>query len=110
MRVSLLNTTWLWPFTRRILIISSLVLALAALILWRLSIPSAHAADQISGESASSASPVGLGIASGAAEDTLKACLARIPRDASAGQRMIAEQGCERDQEDRKLIQAVPGR
>lgn len=33
------------------------------------------------------------GIASGAVEDTLKACLTRIPEDASVGQRMLAERG-----------------
>lgn len=49
-------------------------------------------------------------MAAGAVGDTLQACLARIPADASAGQRMIAEQSCARDQGDRKLIQAVPGR
>ncbi|HEU4686394.1 MAG TPA: hypothetical protein VFS39_17940 [Nitrospira sp.] len=37
-------------------------------------------------------------IASGAAEDTLNDCLARIPKDASSGQRMLAEQSCHRDQ------------
>jgi hypothetical protein len=47
-------------------------------------------------------------IASGAAEDTLRACRARIPKDASIGQVMIAEQGCWRDENDRKRIQAVP--
>lgn len=53
----------------------------------------------------------GLGlVASGAAEDTLLACLARIPKDASAGQRMIAEQSCKRDEGTRETIQAVPGR
>lgn len=53
----------------------------------------------------------GLGlVASGAAEDTLRACLARIPKDASAGQRMIAEQSCKRDEGTRDMIQAVPGR
>lgn len=40
--------------------------------------------------------------AAGAASDTLKACLARIPKDASVGQRMIAERSCERDQADRR--------
>lgn len=49
-------------------------------------------------------------MAAGAVGDTLQACLARIPADASAGQRMIAEQSCGRDQGDRKMIQAVPGR
>jgi len=41
-------------------------------------------------------------IAAGAVEDTLKACMARIPKDASIGQRMIAEQSCGRDDRDRK--------
>lgn len=49
------------------------------------------------------------GTAAGAAEDTLGACMARIPKDASIGQRMIAEQSCWRDENDRKPIQAVPG-
>jgi hypothetical protein len=48
-------------------------------------------------------------IAAGAAEDTLRACLARIPKDASIGQVMIAEQGCWRDENDRNPIQPVPG-
>ncbi len=38
------------------------------------------------------------GIPSGVEEqDTLDACLGRIPRDATAGQRMLAEQTCRRD-------------
>jgi hypothetical protein len=41
-------------------------------------------------------------IASGAAEDSLNACLARIPKDASAGQKMMAEQSCNRDQANRR--------
>jgi hypothetical protein len=48
-------------------------------------------------------------IAAGAAEDTLRACRARIPKDASIGQLMIAEQGCWRDEKDRKPVEAVPG-
>ncbi len=61
--------------------------------------------------SASTGTATGSGaMAAGAVGDTLQACLARIPADASAGQRMIAEQSCGRDQGDRKLIQAVPGR
>ena len=48
-------------------------------------------------------------IAAGAAEDTLRACMARIPKDASIGQVMIAEQSCWRDENDRKPVQAVPG-
>lgn len=30
--------------------------------------------------------------------DSLEACMARIPKDASAGQRMLAEDSCKRDQ------------
>lgn len=40
-------------------------------------------------------------IASGSAEDSLEACLSRIPKDASSGQRMLAEQSCHRDHDKR---------
>lgn len=36
--------------------------------------------------------------ASGTQGDTLEACMARIPKDASSGQRMLAEESCRRDQ------------
>jgi hypothetical protein len=35
--------------------------------------------------------------------------MARIPNDASAGQRMVAEQSCDRDEANRRPVQAVPG-
>ena len=55
-----------------------------------------HAADQPSAQAVPAVSSEELGkIAAGSAKDTLKACLARIPKDASAGQRMLAEQNCE---------------
>ena len=41
-------------------------------------------------------------VASGSAEDTVNACLARIPQDASAGQKMLAEESCRRDQAARR--------
>jgi hypothetical protein len=47
-------------------------------------------------------------LASGAAEDTLKACMARIPGVASAGQRMLAEQTCAGEEETRKVIRSAP--
>ncbi|MDH4083696.1 MAG: hypothetical protein OEV99_10075 [Nitrospira sp.] len=47
-------------------------------------------------------------MASGAAEDTLKTCMARIPRVASAGQRMLAEQSCKGEEDTRKAIQSAP--
>ena len=69
------------------------------------------AADQGSKAASLFASPESLGtVASGAAEDSLKACLARIPKAASAGQRMIAEQGCGRDQDERQAMSDVPGK
>lgn len=36
-------------------------------------------------------------IAAGVEEETLDSCLAHIPQDASAGQKMLAEQTCRRD-------------
>lgn len=48
-------------------------------------------------------------MAAGSVKDTLQACMARIPKDASIGQRMIAEQSCGRDESDREPVQAVPG-
>jgi len=107
--------------------IAHMILVVAVALLVWLPVPSIQAADQarevanptvLPGEAGINPAPVvplasavGLGIvASGAAEDNLRACLARIPKDASSGQRMIAEQGCERDQVNRQSIQAVPGR
>ena len=37
-------------------------------------------------------------VASGSVEDSLEACLSRIPQDSSSGQRMMAEASCKRDQ------------
>jgi len=47
-------------------------------------------------------------MASGAAEDTLRACLARIPRRASVGQRTLAEQSCAGEASTRKAIHLAP--
>ncbi len=43
-------------------------------------------------------------IAVESAQDTLKACLRRIPLDASAGQLMLAEQNCQQAEVARKEI------
>ena len=40
--------------------------------------------------------------AAGTVGDTLEACMARIPKDATAGQRMLAEESCRRDQANRR--------
>jgi len=47
--------------------------------------------------------------ASGTQGDSLQACLSRIPQDASAGQRLVAQRSCERDATERKEIDIVPG-
>lgn len=92
------------------IIMGLVMVALLALIAWLPALPT-QAADQPSGKSVASAPAGGLSIAAaGAVGDTLEACVARIPKDATAGQRMIAEQGCKREAETRTLIQAVPGR
>lgn len=70
----------------------------------------AEAADllpaQVAAEAGVSTEPE---VAAGAVEDTMQACMARIPQDATIGQRMIAEQSCWRDENDRKSLQVVPG-
>jgi hypothetical protein len=47
-------------------------------------------------------------VSPGAAENTLKACLARIPEQATVGQRMMAEMTCEREEQIRKTYQGSP--
>ena len=90
-------------FIRRTIFVASL-----ALVAWLPTLP-VQAADQPSGGSPPSVSTEGSGIlASGAVEDTLKACLARIPKDASAGQQMVAKQSCGSDEETRRLMHTAP--
>ncbi len=48
--------------------------------------------------------------AAGTTDDSLAACMARIPKNATAGQRMFAEGSCRRDAEARQAIEAVPGK
>ena len=47
-------------------------------------------------------------VASGAVEDTLKACLARIPAVATVGQRMLAERSCAGEEGARALSPGAP--
>lgn len=58
-----------------------------------------------------SADPIATGemnvLASGSVEDTLKLCLARIPKDASAGQRLLAEQSCQGAERTRSTSQGA---
>lgn len=96
-----------FPLNPRTILVASLAFGLA-LMAWLPVLPT-QAADQASKKSAASVSARDAGhVAAGAVEDTLKACLSRIPKDASTGQRMIAETSCYRDETDRKVIQAVP--
>jgi hypothetical protein len=75
--------------------------------LW--AVPSTHAENPLVDGAMVMAPAEALGVvASGAVEDTLKACLARIPAEATTGQRMLAEQSCAGDEGTKKLIQGAP--
>jgi hypothetical protein len=91
------------------LIIKHTVLVASLALMMGIPSLSMHAAAQ-SLEGAVIFAPTGeLGVvASGAVEDTLKACLARIPKDASAGQRLMAELSCQQDEGIRTMVQAAP--
>lgn len=84
--------------------------ALSALLLIAASLPMlARAADQLLTGTMVLAPSDKLGeAASGAAEDTLRACLAGIPVEATAGQRMLAEQSCQGNDETRRGTQHAP--
>jgi hypothetical protein len=72
-------------------------------------VPSVHAADsRVEGPSVIAPNEALDVIAAGAVEDTLKACFARIPADASVGQRMLAEQSCADEEGARQLIEGAP--
>ena len=92
------------------LIIGSMLIAVLALVPW-ITAPSADAAGKTPKASAPPTQSEGRSIvASGAVEDSRAACLARIPKDATSGQRMIAEDSCKRDQVSRQSMQDAPGR
>lgn len=91
---------------RTYLIISRAVLVMSLMLIASIPAISAQAADQSSGGAIIFA-PLEVVVPS-AIEDTLKACLDRIPKDASAGQRMLAEQRCQQDEGTRKVVQAAP--
>ncbi len=59
--------------------------------------------------SASTSSASGTDVASGTYGDSLEACLGRIPSNATDGQRMFATGTCQRDENARQPIMAVPG-
>jgi hypothetical protein len=47
-------------------------------------------------------------VAANSVDDTLKACLARIPEVATAGQRLLAEQNCRGEEHTRRDMQVTP--
>ena len=87
-------------FIRHIVILTSLGL---------ISLLPALAADPPPAKTTPPVSTVGqANVAAGSVEDTLKDCLARIPKDGSTGQRMLATQSCETAEGTRKLDNAAP--
>ena len=61
------------------------------------------------GSSGSHSSASSSDVASGTYGDSLEACLGRIPSNATDGQRMFATGTCQRDEDARQPIMAVPG-
>ena len=62
------------------------------------------------GYGSGSASPsASTDVASGTYGDSLEACLGRIPSNSTDGQRMFATGTCQRDEDARQSIMAVPG-
>lgn len=93
--------------TYQMIVMRGLVLFLATTGLLPVALP-VHAAEQ---KPVVAVAPVkSVAVASGAVEDTLPTCLTRIPQGATPGQRLIAEQSCQRDESDRSSMRAVPGR
>lgn len=89
-------------YTRSMLFVSALLMTPAAVL-------TAQAADGLlKGATLVAPASERNAVASGAVEDTLKACLGRIPSDASAGQRLLAEQSCAGQQETRQLEPSAP--
>lgn len=62
------------------------------------------------GANSSSSTPVSsANVASGHYGDTLETCIRRIPSVSTDSQRMLAKLSCQRDEEARQSIKAVPG-
>ncbi len=73
------------------------------------SIPLAHAAEQPTKETMRRAPTVDLStVAANSVHDTLNACLARIPKDATVGQRLLAEQNCQGEERTRRETEVTP--
>jgi hypothetical protein len=73
------------------------------------SITLAHAAEQPMKETMHRTPTVDLSTgAANSVHDTLKACLARIPEDATVGQRLLAEQNCQVEERTRRETEVTP--
>ncbi len=91
------------------------LIAASFFLVTEISVSTTYAADkpaskQAKKPTASADSGARSALAAGSVEDSLQTCLARIPKDATSGQRMIAEQSCRRDEQDRKPFQATGSR
>ena len=74
------------------------------MVLWPWMALSSDAADRVvKGEQAAVSANARGQVATGAVEDTLKACLARIPAVATVGQRLLAERSCTSEDRVRTL-------
>lgn len=62
----------------------------------------AMSGDSAAGSSSMNKSSSANRVAAGVEEETLDTCLARIPKDATAGQKMLAEQSCQREYATRR--------
>jgi hypothetical protein len=94
----------------RLVALSAVLSTVPALVAGTL-LPGAEAADaSVAAPTRPASVSAGNDVAAGAVEDSLRACLARIPQDASRGQRLIAEQTCLRDDGDRQPVKATGGR
>lgn len=90
------------PFVKRVVFMGCLVMSAGLIAV------DGQAADARTKESAAPVVPGEMdAMASGAVEDTLKLCLARIPKDASAGQRLLAEQSCAGAERSRSTSQGA---
>ncbi|HJT21951.1 MAG TPA: hypothetical protein VJ746_15845 [Nitrospira sp.] len=86
-----------------VLVMSLIILAAS----W--AIPLANAAEQAVNEAAHRAQTTDPNIgAANSVEDSLKACLARIPEVATAGQHLLAEQNCRGEERMRQEAQVTP--
>lgn len=73
------------------------------------SIPVVNAAESPVKETTHRALPTDLNtMSANSVDDTLKACLARIPEVATAGQRLFAEHNCRGEERTRQKTQVTP--